>query len=236
MRAAIASRPSGSGPITSNVHSGLLRSRCSDISPPTIRHRSAFETHCGSVRRRTCWRMSKASAGTQRGSGPEVSTRWVARGWESSRSATRPAAPRCPVHSAPGSRIISLRVCPAIDADSRLRMRPSSSERRSESSRGGTCHSVRVCGACNDEAHARFRLPGVPELRIVRAVTAAESCGAAGGPASAEPVDAGADRRRPRPSTAPPGCAARRPSRWAATGWCRRTRRRRRADGAWPTR
>ena len=42
--------------------------------------------------------------------------------------------------------------CPAIDADSSLRMRSSSSESRSGSSLGGTCHSVRL----GDGGHRRL--------------------------------------------------------------------------------
>ena len=150
------------------------------------------------------------------------------------------AAPRCPAPS-PGSRIRSLRVCPAIDADSSLRMRPSSSERRSGSSLAaratayGSPTAATPTGArCNDEAHARLRLPGVPGLHRSSG-TAVSSCGGAA---------LGLHRRvgrwwrctvvRPR-STAKPGCAARRPTRWAATGWCRRARIRRRAAGAWLT-
>ena len=140
--AAIASRPSDSGPITSNVHSGLLRSRCSDISPPD----DSPQVGLGDALRvgpapdvlTDVERLRRNPARL----GQEVSllSPWL----ESSRSDTAARSTSMSSAPAPGSRIISLRVCPAIDADSRPRMRPSSAERRSESSRGGTCHSVRL--------------------------------------------------------------------------------------------
>ena len=75
IRAATASRPSASGPITSRVHNGRDRSRWVDISPLTIRHRSFCVAESGVGTRRMWLSISKSTAATQRGFSPSVSTR-----------------------------------------------------------------------------------------------------------------------------------------------------------------
>src|SRR6185312_4411120 len=134
MRTAIASVPSASGPITSNVHKGCPRSRCSDIKALTVRQRSVRETHSRSSRRRTWLQMSKSAAATQRGPAPEVSTRSTARGSRESRCETASRSSSSDSGPGPGSRTTNFSVCPVIVADSSPKMRASSSESRSDSS------------------------------------------------------------------------------------------------------
>ena len=142
--------------MTSNVHSGRARSRCSDISSLTAFHRSACETQSDITRRRTWSQMSKSVTSTQRGADPDVSTRWVARGWLGSRLATAVRSASTSSGPAPGSRTTSFRVWPVITADSTPRMCASSAESRSGSSSRGIDLSVWAA----DLAAAAFRLSG----------------------------------------------------------------------------
>ena len=164
-------------------HGGRLRSRCSDINPPTMRHRSALSQvavapdvladveNLGNttvVPGRRC---------------PPVGSR-VGR---VDRSPTAPRSYSMSSARSPGSRIGSLRVCPAVDADSSLRMRPSSSERGGRdrhSAARATAYSspTAATGAwrpCNDEAHARLRLPRCARASHRSRRDRCESCGAA---------------------------------------------------------
>ena len=100
----------------------------------TARQRSACDTQPGFAHRRTWSQMSKSVASTQRGSDPDVSTRWVARGSRGSRCPTAARSASSSNGSGPGSRTISFSVCPVMVADSSPRMRASSSESRSQSS------------------------------------------------------------------------------------------------------
>src|SRR5882757_6139126 len=77
--------------------------------------------------------MSKSVATTQRGSGPEVSTRCMARGWLGSRRATSDRKWSMSIGAGPGSRTISFSVWPVITSDSMERICASSGERRSGS-------------------------------------------------------------------------------------------------------
>ncbi len=85
--------------------------------------------------RRTWSLISNAVASTQRGSGPEVSIRCVARGWLESRSDTTVRRASTSSGEMAGSRTTSLSVWPVITADSSPRMCASSADSRSGSSR-----------------------------------------------------------------------------------------------------